>query len=74
METSQLMCCKSMDWFLYHRNLRHERVKGLKRSHNGQINPTIPFGKAKMINIILQECFKHIYLLKVHNRNTRTKC
>ena len=39
METSQLICCKSMDWFLYHRNLRHERVKGLKRAD--QSNNTI---------------------------------
>ena len=26
-ETSLLMLCKSMDWFLYSRDLRHERVK-----------------------------------------------
>ena len=56
-----------MDWFLYHRNLRYERVKGLKRSHNGQINPIIPFGKAKMINIILQECFKHSWHLSTQS-------
>ena len=53
---------QSVDWFLYDRNLRHERVNIRHYAHD-----TIQLK-------YVRDNRAGIYLLKVNNRNSRTRC
>ena len=53
---------QSVDWFLYDRNLRHERVNIRHYAHDTIQLKYVRDNRAS------------IYLFKVNNRNSRTRC
>ena len=63
---------KSIDWFLYDRDFRYDRVKTvLKLTQFGIGQDTLKHFSVEEITIIVWRNQANIYLLKANNRNTR---
>ena len=65
-ETSPLICCKSMDWFLYDRDIRHERVNARV---NAYIHWDIFLGYDKTIDIYASNYPRSMLLINTLNKN-----
>ena len=65
-ETSPLICCKSMDWFLYDRDIRHERVNAFLLAY---IHWDIFLGYDKTIDIYAPNYPRSMLLINTLNKN-----